>query len=361
MLDEVKVFLKYFEKAYQKRDISDLEEFMEIFFMKDESYIFGTSTQEIFPDYNRAKKCVKNDWLYWGLLSIHHNQVFTMPFGDDLLVHVPGSVEYTFEDQDEIDENFVQLMQTLNHEINGDDVNHLSYQHHEMNYILDHYLSRRKNEKRTNHFPLSMTFLLKRINDAYKIVALSFDAPTFDDYPDVVIHPYTPYLEQFNYDNETLVKHGQKLKINLLELKLSDDFIFFDTNGDHFRDKNSLYQRFNQFDKIDLLDHALVFDSNDYMSFMTIGTCFMKLDEKVIRTRLKMRISEVLKSQINAQSKLFKIRRLITLTDKMIALGTEAIYPIKVMGIMTKKDNINQLSMLKISYPMDIILEDKYI
>ena len=361
MLDEVKVFLKYFEKAYQKRDINDLEEFMEIFFMKDESYMFGTSTQEIFPDYNMAKKCVKNDWLYWGLLSIHHDQVFTMLLGDDLLVHVPGSVEYTFQDQEEVDENFVELMQTLNDEANMEDVSHLSYQHHEMNYILDHYLSRRKNEKRTNQFPLSMTFFLKRKNDAYKIAALSFDVATLDDYPDVIIHSYTPYLEQFNHDKETLMKHGQKLNINPFELKLSDDFIFFDTNGDHFRDNNRLEQRLNQFEHIDLLDYALVHETKDYKSFMTIGKCLMKQNERTLRQALKKRISDILKSQIGHESKLFKIRRLITLTDKMIALGDQVIYPIKVMGVITKKEHSNQLTMLKISYPMDIILEDKYI
>lgn len=361
MLDEVKVFLKYFEKAYQKRDINDLEEFMEIFFMKDKSYVIGTSTQEIFPDYNMAKKCVKNDWLYWGLLTINHDQVFTMPFGDDLLVHVPGSVEYTFHDQDDVDANFVELMQTLNDEASIKDINHLNYQHHEMNYILDHYLSRRKNEKRTNQFPLSMTFFLKRINDAYKIAALSFDVPTLDDYPDVVIHPFTPYFEQYNHEKETLIKHGQKLKINPLKVKLSDNFIFLDTNGDLFRDKNSLNQRLNQFEKIDLLDHALVHETNDYMTFMTVGKCFMKQDEQTLRQTLKTRISDILKRQIDHESKLFKIRRLITLTDKMIALGDQVIYPIKVMGIITKKDHSNQLCMLKISYPMDIILEDKYL
>jgi hypothetical protein len=31
------------------------------------------------------------------------------------------------------------------------------------------------------------------------------------------------------------------------------------------------------------------------------------------------------------------------------------------MGIISKHEDIQQLSMIKMSYPMDIILEDKYI
>jgi hypothetical protein len=361
MIDEVKMFLKYFEKAYQKRNISDLDEFMDIFFSKDECYVLGTSTQEIFPNFEMAKSCVKNDWLYWGTLSINDDHPFIKTISDDLLVHVNGSVTYTFEDQDEVDENFVGLMQTLNDEADSEDVNHLNYQHHEMTYILDHYLSRRKNDKRMNQVPLSMTFLLKYQNDALKIIALSYDVPTFDDYPDVVIHPYTPYQEQINHDIDTLHNKGKKLNVNPFGLTVSEDFIFIDTNGHQITDRYEFEHRLEEYDKLDLIDHALIHETKDYMSFMTIGKSYIKQDEQTLRQKLQARISNVIESDLDDQSKLFKIRRIIALTDKMIALGSLVQYPVKIMGIISKHEDIQQLSMIKMSYPMDIILEDKYI
>jgi hypothetical protein len=361
MIDEVQMFLKYFEKAYQKKNINDLDEFMDIFFMKEESYVFGTSTQEIFPNVELIRSCIKNDWLYWGLLSIHHDQPFVKMIGDDFLVHVTGSVTYTFEDQADVDENFVGLMQTLNDEADPEDTNHLNYQHHEMSYILDHYLSRRKDEKRINQVPLSMTFLLKYQDDALKIKALSYDVPTFDDYPDVIIHPYTPYQEQFNHEMETLHHEGKKLNVNPFGLALSEDFIFIDTHGNQTTDRHAFENRLEQYEKLDLTDHALIHETTDYMCFMTIGKSHIKQDEQTLRKQLKSRISNIIESDLEDQSKLFKIRRCITLTDKMIALGTHVSYPVKIIGVITKDENANQLSMLKMSYPMDIILEDKYL
>ena len=361
MIDEVKMFLKYFEKAYQKRNLGDLDEFMDIFFSKDECYILGTSTQEIFSDFEMAKNCIRNDWLYWGTLSINDDDPFIKRIGDDLLVHVNGSVAYTFEDQVDVDKSFVGLMQTLNDETNLEDTKHLDYQQHEMNYILDHYLSRRKNEKRMHQVPLSLTFLLKFKQNALKIVVLSYDVPTLDDYPDVIIHPYTPYQEQVNHDIATLRKEGKKLNVNPLGLALSEDFIFIDTNGHHTSGPHGFEGRLKQFEKLDFIDHTMTHESYDYIYFMTIGKCYIRHEEHSLRKKLQSRISDIIESDLDEQSKLFKIRRTITLTDKMVALGSDVQYPVKIIGVLSKHEDKQQLSMIKMSYPMDIILEDKYI
>lgn len=361
MIDEVKIFLKYFEKAYQKRNIDNLEEFMSIFFSK-EAFVFGTSTSEIFPTYEKIKSCIKNDWLYWGDLHIDHEKVDVRMIGEDVLVYALGSVSYTFSDKAETDQRFVELMEALNEDIDLEDVNHLSYQHHEMSYILDHYMSQRKTEKRVNQVPLSLSFVLTFNGQALKIKSLSFDVPTYDDYPDVIMHKYTPYEAQFEHDINTLKAHGQAVDLNPFELDLSKDFYLVDTDGNIRYDQQALKDVLSRYDDLEIfMNHALSFKHEDYVSFMTIGKATLNLSEQKIRAMLKSRISKIIDSDLDDQSKLFKIRRQISLTDKICALAPVLVYPVKIMGVITTNRNQNELNMLKISYPMDIILEDKYL
>ncbi len=361
MIDEVKLFLKYFEKGYQKRNIDNLEEFMSIFFSK-EAYVFGTSTSEIFPNYEAIKGCIKNDWLYWGDLHIDHEKVDVRMIGEDVLVYALGSVSYTFSDEAETDQRFVGLMEALNEDIDLKDVHHLSYQHHEMSYILDHYMSQRKAEKRVNHVPLTLSFVLTFNGQALKIKSLSFDVPTYDDYPDVIMHKYTPYEAQFEHDLNTLKAHGQAVGFNPFELNLSKDFYLADTDGNIRYDQQALKDILSRYDDLEIfMNHAVSLKHEDYVSFMTIGKATLNLSEQKIREILKSRISHIIHSNLDDQSKLFKIRRQISLTDKICTLAPKLVYPVKIMGVITTKQNHYELSMLKISYPMDIILEDKYI
>ncbi len=361
MLDEVKLFLKYFEKTYQKRNIEDLEEFMSIFFSKD-AYVFGTSTNEIFPTYEAIKSCIRNDWLYWGELYIKRDQLDVRMIGDDVLVHVLGSVVYTFSDEAETDQKFVKLMEILNEDVDINDENHLSYQHHEMSYILDHYLSKREDQKRINHVPLSLSFVLTFDNDALKIKSLSYDVLTLDDYPDAIMHPYTPYEGQFNEDMNNLKTHGKAIKFNPFELDIDKDFYVVDTDGNIKYDQSSLNDILNQYDNLEVdMNHVLLTENKEYISFMTIGKARLNRSELEIRNSLKSKLSAIIQSDLDDKSKLFKIRRHISLTDKICALAPQLVYPLKIMGVISVNQNENKLKMLKISYPMDIILEDKYI
>jgi hypothetical protein len=282
--------------------------------------------------------------------------------GEDVLVYALGSVSYTFSDEAETDQRFVGLMEALNEDIDLEDVNHLSYQHHEMSYILDHYMSQRKAEKRVNHVPLSLSLVLTFNGQALKIKSLSFDVPTYDDYPDVIMHKYTPYEAQFEHDINTLKAHGQAVDFNPFELDLSKDFYLVDTDGYIRYDQKALKDVLTKYDDLEIfMNHALSLKHENYVSFMTIGKATLNLSEQKIRAMLKSRISKIIHSDLDDQSKLFKIRRQISLTDKICALAPVLVYPVKIMGVITTNRNQNELNMLKISYPMDIILEDKYL
>lgn len=360
MRDQVEVFLKNFEQAYQKKDIGELDHFFDMFFSKTQVEVFGTSTREVYTSYEEVKTCIKNDWLYWGELSLEYEQMITKALGDFIFIHVKGTVKYEFEDNDETDQRFVELMSSLNQESDETDVNHLIYQQHEMTYILDHFLHRRKHEKRKNYIPLSLTFMVKKEDDAFKINQLSFDAETHDLYPDVVIHKYTPYESHIALDMDILKSKGKNL-VNPFDLEVSEDFYVIDVDGKIYHNQDALKSILKRYEHIDMaFDHSLLIESKQAISFMTLGQGVMKKDHLRLRTSMKTEIDDILQSDLDHLNKLFQIRRKISLVDKMSSFDQEFVLPMKCIGVVSRNKDTYALEMIKFAYPMDIILEDKY-
>lgn len=58
--------LNKFQSGYIKRDINDIDSFMESLYSKENILILGTMPREIFIGYERATELVKADWEHWG-------------------------------------------------------------------------------------------------------------------------------------------------------------------------------------------------------------------------------------------------------------------------------------------------------
>ena len=362
MRDQVKVFLKGFEKAYQKKDVNDVDIFMQKFFSKTDTHVLGTSTQEIYTSFDDIKTCIKNDWLYWGDLSFDYDQINISQYDDFIAINVFGQISYLFEDNKETDRRFVELMQSINQESDEHDLNHLIFQQNDMGYILDHFLHRRSDEKRIDHLPLSLTFFVKKEDDELKIMQLSYDVATYDTYPDVIVHEYTPYKKHLDSDLTKLMEKKQTLKISPFDVEVSDDFYMIDVDHKVYHDQKDLRQVLKRYDQVNILfDHSLMGQTESTISFMTIGTVSLDKDPLDLRVKLKQEISLIIDGELDDFEKLFKIRRKISLLNKVSALEKPLVLPIKCVGYMSKRQGKYQLEMIKFSYPMDLILEDKYI
>jgi len=58
--------LHKFQEGYTKRDVNQVEPFMESLYSKENTLILGTMPREIYDGYERATGLVKSDWESWG-------------------------------------------------------------------------------------------------------------------------------------------------------------------------------------------------------------------------------------------------------------------------------------------------------
>ena len=58
--------LKKFQDGYSKRDIKNIDAFMQSLFCRENILILGTMPGEIYSGYERATRLVKTDWESWG-------------------------------------------------------------------------------------------------------------------------------------------------------------------------------------------------------------------------------------------------------------------------------------------------------
>jgi hypothetical protein len=58
--------LHKFQDGYSKRDLKQVEPFMQSLYSKDNILIIGTMPREIFVGYDQATELVKSDWESWG-------------------------------------------------------------------------------------------------------------------------------------------------------------------------------------------------------------------------------------------------------------------------------------------------------
>jgi hypothetical protein len=63
---EIIVQLNKFQDGYTKRDVNQVESFMQSLYSSDNILILGTMPGEIFKGYNRATYLVQSDWESWG-------------------------------------------------------------------------------------------------------------------------------------------------------------------------------------------------------------------------------------------------------------------------------------------------------
>jgi len=63
---EIILQLNKFQDGYSKRDISQVETFMQSLYSQESILILGTMPREVFIGYERATSLVKSDWETWG-------------------------------------------------------------------------------------------------------------------------------------------------------------------------------------------------------------------------------------------------------------------------------------------------------
>lgn len=86
--------LKKFQDGYSKRDISQVDSFMQSLYSKENMLILGTSPNEIFTGYKRAAKLVQADWESWGDCKFNVDSANISVFGNAAWFSTRGFVKF---------------------------------------------------------------------------------------------------------------------------------------------------------------------------------------------------------------------------------------------------------------------------
>jgi hypothetical protein len=86
--------LQLFQDGYTKRDVKQLDAFMDRVFSRQHPIVFGTMPGEIYVDYNGATEVVRSDWESWGDCRFRLDETQVSAVGDVAWFATVGSVKF---------------------------------------------------------------------------------------------------------------------------------------------------------------------------------------------------------------------------------------------------------------------------
>lgn len=86
--------LKLFQDGYTRRDVKQLDVFMDRTFSRQRPIVLGTMPGEIYVDYDRATELVRSDWESWGDCRFRLDETQVSAVGDVAWFATVGSVKF---------------------------------------------------------------------------------------------------------------------------------------------------------------------------------------------------------------------------------------------------------------------------
>ncbi len=92
--NEILLQLRKFQSGYTKRDVKQVEAFMQSLYSKENILVIGTMPREIFVGYKQATELVKSDWESWGNCRFAVDSAAISSSGNTAWFAVRGYVEF---------------------------------------------------------------------------------------------------------------------------------------------------------------------------------------------------------------------------------------------------------------------------
>ncbi|MDI6453256.1 hypothetical protein [Peloplasma aerotolerans] len=355
MKDKIIKALNYFQDAYIKKDPSLIDDFMKLLFIKDNLIVFGTGINEICLTDEQSRELFISDWKYWGDYRLNFDTVDIKQYPSFTYVNIEGALTYQFKDDDETYAKFAGYVRE-NME-SGRTYDFMDVQHY-----LSHLLHARDQKQRSVIFPIMTSFVFVEHDNRAKIKRIMFSMMNNSLYKDIRFEDVLPYKKAFLNDIDKIKALGHKQDISISELKFSDDSFIINHKGTKF-DKNKdddISSCFNHDLNLKIPDESVTLLKTSKHAFFTIYATLEKQTTKEdMEKDLKNHILKTLETSIPDKEKLFMVRRDIALTYKEMSLGFTFTWPIRLHGVIEKKQNTWSIKHLNITDPFNIILEGK--
>lgn len=382
-ISDIMEVLHKFKDGYIKRDIENIDNFVEeLFIMEEDSCILGTGTGELFLGTEQIKELIKSDWQYWGDVNIDLESVYIDTKDEVAWFATTGTLKNTFEDTKERYDNYVDFIKKKAKAPELSPKQKITF----INWVLALTYHQRSEKKREYLWPLRLSGVLLKDNGRWKFTHMQFSIPKAN-FPDERFENSKDHIDSYNKHNEIADKYsnnqmdseiksllksletelvGQK---NLSKELVSKYFIvdsipyIIEPDNKWSIGVDQIRQFFIESNDSTLaldLEHAISSEHSGVTWVTLSGTLKKSLTEDEVSSRVLDELESLIQADISSEEKLFAIHRSIAYALKESATGEDYTCPIRLTAVILK----NQIEKpvfqhIHFSFPFYWILEGK--
>lgn len=388
--NELKEILNVFNEAYIKRDINEIDSFMDKLFDKDESVtVVGTCDGEWCIGYEEVKDIFLSDWEYWGDLRVKIDEATVIELDNTAIIYTPGTVKYSFNSRSDTYTRYLGYIKEYFDESSDDSKKPNKVKLTEINWTLSHLLNQRDSIERDYLWDIRISFILTKKENRWIIKHMQFSFPVVGYLPEVrgdddscdrcEVNKKIKELEEAYHKNKLmkneiidLMKYfnsdylDENMEIDLIVDKYfsSNNILVANTDKDIFTSKDEIKKLIeNQrecYDEMRLDSENSIVDFNEDTAWIVISGAMKKVisEEESFKNTVNT-IKDIFNKDLNDKEKLFNIRRRIAETFKENAKGEEYVWPFRLEGVLIKENNNWVFKYLQFAFPFYYILEGK--
>ena len=387
--NELKEILTVFNEGYTKRNINEIDNFMDKLFDKNERVnVIGTCEGEWCIGYDEVKDIFLSDWEYWGDLRVKVDEANIIELGNTAIIYTPGTVKYSFNSRSETYTRYLGYVKDYFDEnsFNGKKSNKAKLT--EINWKLCHLLTQRDSIQRDYLWDIRISFVLIKKADKWVIKYMQFSFPVVGYLPEVRIEdsPNIDELKEKIEKLETCSGENRTIKNEIINLikNFNRDYLSKDievddivnryfishspfvanTNKEIFISKEEIKTLIENhrayYDEIKLDNENCIVDFNEDVAWIIIRGTMKKVitEENALRNTVDI-IKDIFERDLSDRERLFSIRNRIAETFKENARGEEYIWPFRLEGVLIKENNNWIFKYLQFAFPFNYILEGK--
>lgn len=383
-ISEIREVLRKFQDGYTKRDIKNVDDFVEeLFLISDDTCILGTGTGELFLGIEQVKTLLKNDWEYWGDVNIDLENVHIDNENEVAWFAATGTVKYTFEDTEERYDNYINFIKNKTKESELTAKQKITF----INCVLALTYHQRADKQRKYLWPLRLSGVFLKNNGKWKISHIQFSIPK-SNFPDERFENSKEYIENYNNQNVIADKYlGSKSQMDI-EIKSLLESLETELFGQKDISKE-LISKYFTIDSVPYviepdckwcvgadqikeffakscetalnldLEHAIA-SKHSGIKWVTVCGLFKgRLTEDELSTRVLDDLENLFQVNISSKDKLFAIHRSVSYALKESATGENYTCPIRLTAVIKNQMGRSVFQNIHFSFPFYWVLEGK--
>lgn len=378
--NEIKAVLRKFQQGYSDRKLENVDSFTEeIFYNSDDISILGTSTGEIFFQFENVKKLIKGDWEGWGDLSIDCENAYISTCDNIAWFSTNGTVKYSFEHTPHNYDRFVEIIKTTAEDNKLTPKQRITI----INWILTLSYHQRVKKVREYLWPMGLSGVLIKKENTWKITHLHFSMAK-SNFPDERFENSKEYIDSYDEQKNMLKKFkNNKITEEILEFlksfenefrenkNLSDEQIrkYFNDKAYVIGAENKWYDgienirdHFTNSDMSNLsidIENVIAYKLEKVTWITAVGILKQSFTEDELINRSLQELDNLFKSNLSSPEILFASQRSIAYVLKECATGVNYTCPIRMTAAISNDGSGLKFNYIHFSFPFYWIFEGK--